>query len=260
MKRLKANTSIKNILILLILVTTNISIAQDFKALYSCSSGGEEKPITYAFNSKYMVRDGASDTPFEIVANFKDGELMYSAFVKGEKFNYFDELYGFTEYKMKKWALLFDVGLNITDPINTKKEFILRNALNCTLNKETNSISKNRKILGNSLSTIIERLKIEDTSDVDFRLAESCEKSIDYASSIGIKNIVEYYKVVNFSKIMKQDGGVRKSLVVINTKNGEIWESLIGSKVSPKTYKCSIISVDVPKILPPKEKMFTDAI
>lgn len=253
-------THAKNSIALLIFISTNISIAQDFKAVYSCSSGGEEKPITYAFNSKYMLREGASDTPFEIVGNFKDGELMYFGFVQGEKFNYFDEVYGFTEYKMKNWALHFDSGLNIFDPINTKKEFILRNALNCTINKEISRIFKNRKIIGNSLSTTIERLKIEDNSDVDLRHAESCEKSINYASSVGISNIVEYYKVVNFSKIMKQDGGVRKSLVVINTKKGEIWESLIGSKVLPKTYKCSIISVDVPKISPPKEKMFTNDI
>jgi hypothetical protein len=187
---------------IMLLMTIGLSSAQEFKALYSCSSGGEEKPITYAFNSKYMLRDGASETPFEIVANFKDGELMYSGFVRGESFKTWDEVFGYTDNSMKKWALHFDSGFNISDPIKTKKEFILRNALNCTINKEITGIFDNRKILGNSLSTTIERLKIEDNSDVDFRHAESCEKSLQYATNVGITNIVDYFRNVNFNKLI----------------------------------------------------------
>jgi hypothetical protein len=243
----------QKIIALVALISANISIAQDFKALYSCSSGGEDKPITYAFNSKYMLRDGASDTPFEIVANFKDGELMYSGFVRGERFKTLDEIYGFTEFSMKKWSRSFSSSF-YPYRAETKHEYILRKALNCALEgKERDTI------FGNS-NVNYDRLKIEDKSKVDFSYADTCEKSFQYVSNVGIGNIVDYFRNINFNKLMREEGAFRKSLVVINTKNAEIWESLIGSKVSPKIYKCSIISVDVPKISPPKEKMFTDAI
>jgi hypothetical protein len=236
---------------IMLLMTIGLSSAQEFKALYSCSSGGEEKPITYAFNSKYMLRDGASETPFEIVANFKDGELMYSGFVRGESFKTWDEVFGYTDNSMKKWSETFSNPLYVWDPVETKHEYILRKALNCTLDEKAKTSSH----INSNLNYDI--LKKEDKSNVDFSYAESCEKSIKYATNVVITNIVDYFRNVNFNKLIRQEGAVRKSLVVINTKKSEIWESLIGSKVTPKTYKCSIISVDVPKITPLKDKMFT---
>ena len=247
-------TYTKNTVALLILISANISMAQDFKALYSCSSGGEDKPIKYAFNSKLMLRDGATDTPFQIVANFKDGELMYTGFVRGENFKTWDEIFGFTDNSLKKWSATFSSTLNMFDKVDTKHEYILRKALNCTVDENAKTALRSNSNLN------YDRLKIEDKSNVDFSYADSCEKSLQYAKNAGINNIVDYFKNVNFNKLTRQEGAYRKSLVVINTKKGEISESLIGSKVSPKTYKCSIISVDVPKITPLKDKMFTDDI
>ena len=126
---------------IMLLSTIGLSSAQEFKALYSCSSGGEEKPITYAFNSKYMLRDGASETPFEIVANFKDGELMYSGFVRGENFKTWDEVFGYTNNSMKKWSETFSNPLYVWDPVETKHEYILRKALNCTLDEKAKTSS-----------------------------------------------------------------------------------------------------------------------
>jgi hypothetical protein len=247
-------SSPKNTFALLIIISANTLMAQDFKALYSCSSGNEEKPITYAFNSKYMLRDGASEIPFQIVANYKDGELMYTGFVRGESFKHWDEMFGFTDYSMKKWSSSFSNSIYLWDRAETKHEYILRKALNCTIDEKVNPLLRNNSNLN------YDRLKIEDKSNVDFSYADSCEKSLQYASINGISNIVEYFKNVNFNKLIRQEGAVRKSLVVINTKKGEIWESLIGSKIAPKNYKCSIISVDVPKITPLKDKMFTENI
>ena len=244
-------TYTKNTVALLILISANISMAQDFKALYSCSSGGEDKPIKYAFNSKLMLRDGATDTPFQIVANFKDGELMYTGFVRGENFKTWDEIFGFTDNSLKKWSATFSSTLNMFDKVDTKHEYILRKALNCTLDEKAKTSSHSNSNLNYDI------LKKGDKSNVDFSYAESCEKSIKYAANVGITSIVDYFRNVNFNKLIQQEGAVRKSLVVINTKKSEVWESLIGSKVTPKTYKCSIISVDVPKITPLKDKMFT---
>ena len=240
-------------IIFLLLFNCSLSFAQDFRALYSCSSGGEDKPIAYAFNSKYMLRDGASESPFELVANYKDGELMYSGFVRGENFKFWDETFGFTDGSMKKWAAQFNL-INPIDPVDTKQEYILRKALSCTL--DANAGVRQR----NDYNLNYKRIKGEDKSNVDFSYADSCERSKEFASTLGIKDIVEFFRGVNFKKLARQEGAVRKSLVVINTKKGEIWESLVGSKASPKIYKCSVIPVNVPPISPPKEKMFSDSI
>jgi hypothetical protein len=240
----------KSTVCLMMFVFANFANAQDFRALYSCSSGSEGKPITYAFNSRYMIRDNALATPFEIAANFKDGELLYTGFLEGERFKQWDDIFGFTDKAMKRWSATFANPLYIFDKVDTKKEYILRKALNCTLNNGVVSHQNN--------NLNYDMVKKQDKTIIDFGHADTCEKSIEFASNSGIENIVDYYREVNFKKLIMQEGAIKKSLVVINTKKGEIWESFVGSKTSPKFQKCSIISVDVPKIVPPAEKMFKD--
>jgi len=239
---------------LVLSLSSTLLNAQEFRALYACSSGGDSRPITYAFNSKFMLRDGASGVPFELIANYKDGELMYTGYVKGESFDFWDKVYGFTDDSMKKWSTSFERLIDVHDPVNTKHEYILRKALNCTIDGGSSLLSRNNSNLN------YERIKKEDSSKVDLSHADSCEKSMMYASSVGISDIVAHFKSVNFQKIVRQEGAVRKSLVVINTKKGEVWESWIGSKAAPKVYKCTVISKQVPEITPPKEKMFSDSI
>jgi len=239
--------------ILFLLFSTALN-AQDFKAVYSCSTGNENKPITYAFNSKYMLRDSEAETPFEFIANFKDGEYMYLGYVKGENFKYADERFGFTEINMKKWSLTFRNSLYVNDPVDTKHEYILRKSLNCTIDPNLDESMRNNN------NTNYEAIKQNDKSEVDFSYAKTCETSKKYVEKVGIGNIVDYFKKTNFNKLLRHDGAIRKSVVVINVKNNEIWESWVGSKTTSKLFKCSAISVNVPKILPPKEKMFIDLI
>jgi hypothetical protein len=242
-----------NIGIFFLLFSTALN-AQDFKAVYSCSTGNENKPITYAFNSKYMLRDSEAETPFEFIANFKDGEYMYVGYVKGENFKFADEIYGFTENNMKKWSLTFTSGLNFNDPVETKHEYILRKSLNCALEPNLHELLRSNNNVNYQL------INQNDKSEVDFNFAKTCETSKKYVEKVGISNIVDYFKKTNFNKILRYDGAIRKSVVVINVKKNEIWESWVGSKTTSKLFKCSAISVDVPKILPPKEKMFIDLI
>ncbi|MDC3108085.1 hypothetical protein OA416_02670, partial [Paracoccaceae bacterium] len=65
-----------------ILTFSNLS-GEGIKGVYSCSSGNNnDKPVTYIFNQKLMVRDNNKEFPFEYISSLKSGELMYIGITK----------------------------------------------------------------------------------------------------------------------------------------------------------------------------------
>jgi len=233
--------------------------ATSFTGVYSCSSGNNnDKPITYVFNDKLMLRDNFKSSPFEYVGSLEGGELLYVGYV-ADKERY---------QSIVKYSLpinVSDLGDYLDrrigtrpayhksaskDPYapKTKNEYVLHIALSCD-----ERVSKGR--LG-SLSgldetkMILRHLEKTDDNPLDISNAQNCEWANKYAKSQGIDDIVEY-----FISRHKQDAWNATKIatsITISPSQAKIWEAGIMQVYNQtKVYNCTVLQLDVPEISPP---------
>ena len=255
-----------------------LAIGSDFTGIYSCSSGiNNEKPVTYVFNRKLMVRDNNEIMPFEFVGEKSSGELFYFGKGKHEGTDWLLSQQGaLDEDTLRLWvqeklrAEISTVSGANPDSLDLNneyhKELALTAALSCKIAGGAAMSSGN--IFGNSLFEAMPMLKPKPPECGQLRGQPSCEKTKKsaflndlancdmmegFAKEKGIENLVEYFLSKNLERALKENPEIlRETFVTVDTKNFVVYESYpVTAGKATDVYNCSIIKSPVPKIKKP---------
>lgn len=223
----------------------------EFSGIYSCNSKSDDKPITYVFNNRLMVRDNEKEVPYEFLSGLTSGELIYAGRALHPK------IHGVVDLKF--WSMIPSMPeeTHINNNPETKEEYVLGLALSCHF--RTNLLT------GSGFATDSTRawanyLDKVDPTGIEVPIATlTCADAKKYTTDAGIKDIEQYFYQRNKSNAVKNPNLFQTKLVLINVKKATIWETAVKNldiaTTAPITRKCSVIQMAVPEIAAPDESI-----
>ena len=249
-----------------ILTFSNLS-GEGIKGVYSCSSGkNNDKPVTYIFNQKLMVRDNNKEFPYEFLTSFKTGELMYVGLQKKDNYDRTLKSYGTRKDYLPRWV--YDhFRMNLTKAadskfpfkqyrIESKNDFLLHLDLACkvlssnTLENQVNLNSIKYDLLGELYSSLnaLDKNYNNFFNELKTNKFNMCSIANKFTQSKSIKSVSNYFIDRNKQRALKSNYLFTKILISINLVDETIWETSMGSTNSGKKYNCSTIDLEVPEI------------
>lgn len=241
--------------------------ASSFTGVYSCSSGNNnDKPITYVFNDKLMLRDNFKSSPFEYVGSLEGGELLYVGYV-ADKERYEAYTMGTFPVEVERLGDYLDqrIGtraayhrLGSKDPYRpkTKNDYVLHIALSCDARVPEGRLGRLAGLDKNKM--ILRHLEKTDDSPLDISNAQNCEWAKNYAKRQGIDDIVEYF--ISRNKQYAWDATKIVTSITISPSQAKIWEAGIMQVYNKtKVYNCTVLQLDVPEISPPSKPITNES-
>ena len=235
------------------------SLASGIQGIFSCSSGNNNnKPVTYMFNEKLMIRDDYKTLPFEYLTSLNNGQILFIGKTVDEE-AYKMNLFALPtdKFKFQSWVELNLKGQGLAKP-RTREELILYSGLHCSylINlPEKNGVGN---VFGygrvNGMDSVIKEVMNNDKSNIDISNLDlsnpsDCKWVNKYIKTMGITNIEEYFVKRNHMKAM--NSSLYTTIITIWPEQATIWESYTNSFNQPKLYNCSVLNITVPPIEPP---------
>ncbi len=270
-----------------------LAIGSDFTGIYSCSSGiNNEKPVTYVFNRKLMVRDNNEIMPFEFVGEKSSGELFYFGKGKHEDTDRLLSKHGaLNEGTLRFWvqeklrgatSTTFGASPDSLDLSNEyHEELALKAALSCKITgvaavssgslfgmleyKPQCVVHKGRTVCkGDPAYDSAPQIKALNQAEKSTFLDDlaNCDMMEGFAKEKGIENLVEYFLSKNLERALKENPEIlRDTFATVDTKNFVVYESypLTAGKATD-VYNCSIIKAPVPNIKKPPNPVIKEKV
>tara|TARA_X000000950_G_C13800320_1_gene613248 strand:- start:427 stop:1239 length:813 start_codon:yes stop_codon:yes gene_type:complete len=251
-------------LFIYILTFSNLS-GEGIKGVYSCSSGSNnDKPVTYIFNQKLMVRDNNKEFPYEYVSSFKSGELMYVGYQKTDGYTEALKEYGARKDFLEHWIseiifYKFKYSADSSDSlqrrslidIKSKNDFLFVTALGCEVIRsriEKSIFYNNESYYGALYKSLFELDKSENKFFSSLPDKYRCDVTDNFLKSLNIDKVSPIFLDQNRKRALQDNVLYKKKLITIDLIKQTIWETKIGSTEKGKKYNCSTIDLEVPEI------------
>ena len=239
---------------------------EGIKGVYSCSSGNNnDKPVTYIFNQKLMVRDNNKEFPYEYVSSFKSGELMYVGYQKTDGYTEALKMYGARKDFLEHWVSdiifrKFRYPADSTDSyqsryqidIKSKNDFLFVTALGCEVIRSRTEknlfYNDNENYFGALYKSLFELDKSENKFFSSLPDKYKCDVTDNFLKSLNIDKVSPIFLEQNKKRALQENVLYEKKLITIDLIKQTIWETKIGSTKKGKKYNCSTIDLEVPEI------------
>ena len=228
-------------------VLSSLVQAEGITGIYSCSSGvNNDRPITYVFNSNLMLRDDEKSSPFEYLTALNDGKLLYIGERKSVTFKNLSQQYGLEENNLKFWVkeqlILARNSEGFNDQYNDERFF-------------------NDTVVGEHELTLLKALACELGVDQSWIFSaydravgtpsQTCERSVEAAQVSGVGDLKALFLKQNNLRL-KRWWTFDKILVTVDIASAKVHEAAIDKSYPTKSYNCTVLNIDVPKIDPPE--------
>ena len=228
-------------------VLSSLVQAEGITGIYSCSSGvNNDRPITYVFNSNLMLRDDEKSSPFEYLTALNDGKLLYIGERKSVTFKNLSQQYGLEENNLKFWVkeqlILARNSEGFNDQYNDERFF-------------------NDTVVGEHELTLLKALACELGVDQSWIFSaydravgtpsQTCERSVEAAQVLGVGDLKALFLKQNNLRL-KRWWTFDKILVTVDIASAKVHEAAIDKSYPTKSYNCTVLNIDVPKIDPPE--------
>lgn len=247
-----------------ILTFSNLS-GEGIKGVYSCSSGNNnDKPVTYIFNQKLMVRDNNKEFPYEYVSSFKSGELIYVGYQKAGEYRTALREYGARKDFLEDWALgLFSNNFSRAADTNSlyrkfgkgiksKNDFLFVTALACEVITSFTGkylfYQNDEMYFGALYKSLLALDKSENEFFSSLTKYNRCDVTDNFLKSLNIDEVTPIFLEQNKKRALQDNVLYEKKLITIDLIKQTIWETKIGSTEKGKKYNCSTIDLEVPEI------------
>ena len=236
---------------------------EGIKGVYSCSSGNNnDKPVTYIFNQKLMVRDNNKEFPYEFVSSFKSGELMYVGYQKTDGHMEALKKYGARKDFLEHWVsdiilMKFGVAADSTYrsrhriDIKSKNDFLFVTALSCEVIRSRTHKTRfhhDESYFGALYKSLFELDKSENKFFSSLPDKYKCDVTDNFLKSLNIDKVSPIFLEQNKKRALQENVLYEKKLITIDLIKQTIWETKIGSTEKGKKYNCSTIDLEVPEI------------
>lgn len=221
------------------------SLASGIQGIFSCSSGNNNnKPVTYMFNEKLMIRDDNKTLPFEYLTSLNNGQILFIGKTVDEE-AYKMNLFALPTDKMTlpSWVEINLNGKGLAEP-STREELILYSGLHCFYDLGITNVFG-----GINWDTLINEVMKNDKTNINLSNVSDCKWVNKYIENMGITNIEEYFVERNHMKAI--NSSLYTTIITIWPEQATIWESYTNSFNQPKLYNCSVLNITVPPIEPP---------